>query len=386
MAAKKWLLTDVSTPNADFRGGQPNLGFHVRDLRGGLREGVRQVDITCGSLRFSLLPTRGLSIWKAQWEDLEFGWQSPVRGPVHPSYVSVYDPSGLGWLDGFDEMLARCGLFSNGAPEFDEHGRLLHPLHGRIANIPAEQVEIAVDEAQGTIDARGSVIEAGFHRQFLQLTTHYHCKLGSSTLEIHDSITNLSSRDVSAQLLYHFNFGWPLLDAGSQIYCPASELAPRDIEAANAIESWNVTSAPDPQSMEHVFFMKLLADDQNQSAVMFHNSQGDAGARLMFNVQQLPCFSLWKNMMGVADGYVIGLEPATNYPNIKSFEERRGRVANLKHRESHEVGIKLELLRGSKAVQSAVSQVKKLQSRELDRHEWPTDEYSLIAEVRPENA
>jgi hypothetical protein len=229
------------------------------------------------------------------------------------------------------------------------------------------------------------MIEAGFHRQFLQLTTHYHCNLGNSTIEIHDSVTNLSSRDVNAQLLYHFNFGLPLVDAGSQIHCPASELAPRDIEAANALENWNVTSAPDPQSKEHVFFLRLLADEQHHSAVMFHNSKADAGARLVFNVQQLPCFSLWKNMMGVADGYVIGLEPATNYPNIKSFEERRGRVVALKHRESHEVAIKLELLSGSKAVQSAVSQVKKLQSRVLDVHEWPTDEYSLIAEVRPEN-
>ena len=36
------------------------------------------------------------------------------------------EPSGLGWLDGFDELLVRCGLESNGAPEFDADGRVVY--------------------------------------------------------------------------------------------------------------------------------------------------------------------------------------------------------------------------------------------------------------------
>ena len=48
-----------------------------------------------------------------------------------------------------------------------------------------------------------------------------------------------------------------------------------------------------------------------------------------FNKRQLPCFTLWKNRQAAADGYVTGLEPATNFPNRKSFEKEQGRVAVL---------------------------------------------------------
>ena len=51
---------------------------------------------------------------------MELGWKSPVHGPVHPNFVPLNEPSGLGWLDGFDELFVRCGLESNGAPDFDD--------------------------------------------------------------------------------------------------------------------------------------------------------------------------------------------------------------------------------------------------------------------------
>ena len=91
-----------------------------------------------------------MGIWKAWLGDAKgnewpLGWNSPIRGPVHPKFVPIAEPSGLGWLDGFDELLCRCGLFSNGAPDFDERGVLLHPLHGRIANRPAHRLSVETD-------------------------------------------------------------------------------------------------------------------------------------------------------------------------------------------------------------------------------------------------
>ena len=65
--------------------------------------------------------------------------KSPVRGPVHPSFVPLFDPSGLGWLEGFDELLCRCGLESNGAPDFDEHRQAALPAarpHRQFAGPP----------------------------------------------------------------------------------------------------------------------------------------------------------------------------------------------------------------------------------------------------------
>ena len=121
-------------------------------MQGGLSDGVEVIRVDNGLLKFDILPTRGMSIWKAWLGDSEIGWKSPVRGPVHPALVDLGEPSGLGWLDGFDELFVRCGLESNGAPEFDEKtGRLKYPLHGRIGNKPAHHVEVSVDGDSGEI-------------------------------------------------------------------------------------------------------------------------------------------------------------------------------------------------------------------------------------------
>ncbi|NOY28743.1 MAG: DUF4432 family protein [Planctomycetes bacterium] len=107
-----------------------------------MSDGVQVIEVDTGRMRLSILPTRGMGIWRAELPDGErLGWKSPVHGPVHPKFVPLTDPSGLGWLDGFDELVVRCGLESNGGPAFDEeNGRLVYPLHGRIANRPAHHV------------------------------------------------------------------------------------------------------------------------------------------------------------------------------------------------------------------------------------------------------
>ena len=63
---------------------------------------------------------------------------------------------------------------------------------------------------------------------------------------------------------------------------------------------------------------------------------------LRFNKRQLPCFTLWKNPQAAADGYVTGLEPASNFPNTRSFEKEKGRVAVLAPGESRVFEITLE--------------------------------------------
>src|SRR5260370_39958802 len=62
---------------------------------------------------------------------------------------------------------------------------------------------------------------------------------------------------------------------------------------------------------------------------LLSNANADRGLALRWQRQQLPCFTLWKNTAALEDGYVTGLEPATNYPNFKSFERQQGRVCVL---------------------------------------------------------
>ena len=63
--------------------------------------------------------------------------------------------------------------------------------------------------------------------------------------------------------------------------------------------------------------------------MLLHNAAADRGLCLEFSLEQLPCFTLWKNTQAEADGYVAGIEPSTDYPNPREFEREQGRVLTL---------------------------------------------------------
>jgi len=79
-------------------------------LSGGRQDGVDLVTIDNGRLTMTIVPTRGMGILRVVIGDLRLGWDSPVREVVHPKYVNLSARGGLGWLEGFNEWLARCGL------------------------------------------------------------------------------------------------------------------------------------------------------------------------------------------------------------------------------------------------------------------------------------
>jgi hypothetical protein len=246
--------------------------------------------------------------------------------------VPVFDPSGLGWLEGFDELLCRCGLESNGAPDFDANtGKLLYPLHGRLANLPAHRVELLVDEDAGRLALRGVVDETRFHFHALQLTSTLTAVIGANAFSWTDEVQNIGGREAVIQMLYHFNVGQPLLRPGARVTAPVGTVAPWTNVAARAgVERWNIMPPPQPGSAEQGYLVDLLADDAGDTRVLLSGLIDDEAISLRFNKRTLPRFTLWRNTATEADGYVIGLEPATNTPNPYRFEKHHGRVVPLK--------------------------------------------------------
>lgn len=356
-------------------GGTERLGFHYTRLGEGQSYGVDQVTLNCGARKLVVLPTRGMGIWEAENSGVRFGWDSPIQGPVHPMFVPVAEPSGLGWLDGFDEMLARCGLASNGAPEFDDKGNLLWPLHGRIANLPASNVSVDIDEEAGKITIRGTVQEFRFHIRKLQLETEISLQLDSDEISITDRVTNLSNRPGSFQMLYHCNFGQPILEPGSQIHAPFKKLVPRDDHAAANLNQWNKYGPVDTKDAEQVYFMELAADENNNSVVVLTNSDESKGVSIGHDVSTLPCFSLWKNTVGLDDGYVTGLEPGTNFPNPRSFEEAQSRVVKLPPGASQTMKLQIGLLADPDSVATAKQRIESLSVKDPEIVQAPTADW-----------
>ena len=362
----KWTLLDsaagITPADVSAIETRPYTRCENRRLKGGLREGVDVIELGNNALCITVVPTRGMGIADVRCGDIRLGWDSPVRGPVHPQFVPLMEPGGLGWLDGFDEWLVRCGLESNGAPEFDEQGRLLYPLHGRIANRPADKVELTFDQETSEIALTGIVDETRFHFHKLRLASTIRLLPDATTFQIHDQVQNLSGSPVTAQLLYHINFGPPLLGPGAELIVPAKRLAPRNARAAEDIDHWSRYGDPEPGYEEQVYFMELHADRNQRTLALLKNAHGQNGAGLRFNVEQLPCFTQWKNTTSYEDGYVTGLEPATNFPNPRGFEEQHGRIVSLAAGEARDFVIDVTVATTANAVQQLADEVHNLQA------------------------
>ncbi|MCA9142211.1 MAG: aldose 1-epimerase family protein [Planctomycetaceae bacterium] len=369
MAAKTWNVIDSSfgsqpvPPNTKLSApGASGLAVNYEVARGGLSDGVEMLTVENGDLKIRIVPTRGMSIWDMTYGEQRLGWKSPVRGPVHPAFVDVGEPSGLGWLDGFDELLVRCGLESNGAPEFKEDGTLLYPLHGRIGNKPARRVDVTIDPDSSEITVVGVVEEVRFHFLKLRLTTTIRTRVGEKGFRIQDRVTNLSQSPAEIQMLYHVNFGDPLLDAGSKVIAPIKTIVPRNAHAAEGIGNWSSYEAPQPGFEEQVYFFELLGNDEGETQAILKNAHGTEGALLKFNKKQLPCFTVWKNTTSLADGYVTGIEPGTNFPNPRSYEGEQGRVVKIGPSGSFDFDFELAYLSHASEVEAAESAIAKLQA------------------------
>jgi len=380
MTEKTWTLTDVSdgtwleTFSASSR--DLNLPDDVhwtvskRTLRGGLQDGVEIVEVDNGDLRFTVLPTRGMGLWKGSYRGMALGWDSPVRGPVHPRWVNLPDREGIGWLQGFDEWIVRCGLYSMGPPGLDrwtspqgESRSAPLTLHGRIANLPACFLQVRVEtESPYGISVIGHVEESMLFYPRIELCSTVTTWPRSNRLLLQDQVRNSGGQPTEMQLLYHCNFGPPLLGAGAGFRAPIARATPRDAYPAEAVRALHTYGKPGSSRQEEVYFMELLgASSHRKTLAVLHDRAREKAVALRFHLSQLPFFTLWKYAGSEQDGYVTGLEPGTGYPNFRSLERERGRLGVLQPGEAASFELEVEAHEQPAGVSLLLEEIRQLQ-------------------------
>ncbi len=327
-------------------------------LHGGKQEGVDIIVVNNGKLTFTVIPTRGMGVLSVKMGDIRLGWDSPLKEVVHPKFINLQSRDGLGWLQGFNEWMCRCGLESNGHPGPDtfinnvgEEATMQLTLHGKIANLPAQEVEVIVDRKPPyRIRIRGRVDERMFYGPKLELQTEISTEPGASTLRISDVVTNKGAQPQEFQMLYHCNFGRPLLEAGSTFVGPVKRVLPFNEHAAECVEDYATYQGPTLGFVEKVYLFRLFADNNNRTTIMLQNKKKNRAVSMSWSLKQLPYLTVWKNTAAENDGYVTGLEPGTNYPNHRSVERRFGRVPKLAPGASHAMTIDFGMHVGAKEV------------------------------------
>lgn len=369
-----WQITARDTGIA------PDVAWSVRKqrLHGGKQDGVDVIVIDNGRLTITLIPTRGMGVLRVVMGDLRLGWDSPVHEVVHPKYINLEARGGLGWLEGFNEWLARCGLEWAGHPGPDqfinnvgEQAEMNLTLHGKVENIPASEVEVIVErEPRPRIRVRGRVDERAFYGPKLELWTELSIEPGSSTFRIEDTLTNRSAFESEFQILYHVNYGPPLLGAGARFSAPLRRVTPFNAHAAKDVATYSEYAGPVRGFIEQVYNLQPFADGDGRTMVMLSNASRDRAVSMGFAVAELPYVTLWKNLTALEEGYVTGLEPGTGFPYTRRLEREAGRVPKLKPGQTRRFAIDFGVHTTTAAVAAVEEQIKRIQNNrttEIDR-------------------
>ena len=340
-----------------------------KTLRGGKQEGVKLLTLDNGKLQISIIPDRGMGIFDVTSKGVRLGWDSPVKEIVHPSHINLESRGGLGWLEGFNEWMVRCGLEFAGHPGTDEFidntgnpSTLNLTLHGKIQNIPASEYEIIIDpEPPHRIRIRGTVYEKFFYGPKLKLITEISTVAGSDTFQISDQLINEGAFAQEFQLIYHGNYGSSILEEGAQIYTAAKSVTPMNNHAAKGIDNWKSYQGPTPGFIEEVYLLEPQPDGEGNTIALLANADLTLGTSVQWNLSELPYLTIWKNTAAQEDGYVTGIEPATGYPFNRKVERKYGRVPMIQPGETRSFTLNFGIHHDQYSVQSVIGEIENLQ-------------------------
>jgi len=370
-AERRLHLDAWKVSNYDIlRKAQPAFSVVKSTLEGGKQEGVDIITVNNGVLKFVVVPTRGMSILHAELGDVRLGWESPVKEVVHPKFINLSSRGGLGWLEGFNEWMVRCGLEFAGHPGKDkfvnnvgDEAEMDLTLHGKIGNIPASEVEVVIDrDPPHRIRVRGRVDERMFYGPKLELWTEISTEPGSGTFRIEDVVQNHGAFDQEFQVIYHANFGVPLLGKGARLTAPLKQVTPFNTHAAKSVKNYADYEAPTKGFIEQVYCLHPLADENKRTTFMLQNTTGDRAVSMNFSVEQLPYVTLWKNTNAREEGYVTGIEPGTGFPYNRRIERLAGRVPKLAPNASRTFAIDFTIHTNRSDIELAAGQIAKIQA------------------------
>ena len=300
-------------------------------LTGGKGDGMRLLEVNNGNgLMFTVSVDRAGDISRMYYKGTNLVFFGPC-GYVAPEY---YDDKGLGFLKSMTAgFLTTCGLTAVGSPCSDAGEDL--PLHGTIANTPAENVSYWIDDEK--INIMLTVRDARLFGHKLVLTRKYECPLDKNEIILTDTVENIDFEETPYMVLYHMNMGYPLLSENSIVTLDYKSMRPRDEEAAKGIDSALTMEKPQVGYAEQCFYY-----DMNTGFAKIFNPDLGFGLSINYDVSELPAFTEWKLMK--SGEYVLGLEPGNVNPDGRDIVRKEGKLRILKSGEkiTQKLVIKIE--------------------------------------------
>ncbi len=337
-------------------------GIETSVLDNGSARGSRIAWINTGTgLRYKLVIDRAMDIADAFYNQHSLAWISHA-GVTSPQ---PFSDRGIDWLRTFGGgLLTTCGLSHVGGPETDTFGE--RGVHGLISNIQAEiESIIQPDPVNGKMEMSitGIMRETKVFGPSLELRRTISATLGQAWITIHDEVVNWANTPAPHMLLYHFNFGWPLADEGTDILWNGSWQPRFESTAKIFTKENNFRKCPAPTeshngSGEEVGIIDPIADRSGNCVCGLVNTKLNLAVGLRFNKKQLPWLTNWQHW-GQGE-YVTAIEPGTNPPIGQAQAREQNLLIHLAPGETRTYDLKIEVMENESEIKTFLNNFKQV--------------------------
>jgi len=317
------------------------MGIKEYTFNSGKARGVRAFDIKNGKgLELTVLADRCMDIPYLSYKGINIGFVSKTGICAPEFYV---EDEFRGFLKNFNAGFLTTGGLTYMGSACEDEGRKLG-LHGPISNTPAENTSTSMKWIEDTahIVVSGMMREACVFDEYIVLEREIRINSANNKLIICDKIENRGQKTETLMLLYHLNFGYPMLNANTKVDTDMDVIFPRDDVAEKGMDNSNNFEPPVVGYEEQVFFHTMSDKSLNETTTLVSNPELGLTVSIKYDPTQLPWLNHWKCPR--AGDYALGIEPGNCHVGGRDRARKEGILKYIKPGEIQEFIIEIEIL------------------------------------------
>ena len=255
-------------------------------ITSGQEKDIDVIDCNNGKIRFLLNEGKGLDVMQLYHKGTNVSFLSKnAHTNREIDYLSRFE-GGMLYTCGFDSVGRRDG----------------YEMHGTYHNYRAEITHLECSE--NGIIIEGNIRMSALFGKNLLVKRRVYSEINSDSVRISDTLINEAYAPEDYCVLYHVNFGYPMLDEGAEIVGDIAEVTPLTDWANENIATAQLIEKPIACKEETCYYLTL-----NEPKISLVNKTLGKKCTLTYSEDTLPCFLEWKSM--ASGDYALGLEPTT---------------------------------------------------------------------------
>ena len=293
----------------------------------GRAKGVQAYSVKNGkNLNFTVFVDRGLDIPFLEFKEHNIGFlsKSGISSPF--SYTYTRDGADCFLRQFSGGFLTTCGMTFAGA--FCEENEKELPLHGRVSNTIAENTYTSQVDENDEVVLRicGDVRESRIFGENMVLHRELKVYTERNRIVLCDVVENRGFQPQPVMMIYHVNFGYPMLDTGTRMYFSADKVEAQTEFAQKGIALYDLVEEPEVEREEQCYY-HFGQENPCNSFALIHNEKLGIAVVVKYNAEQCPILCEWKSMQ--AGDFAVGLEPTTSGTKGRVVAREKGWVKEL---------------------------------------------------------